>query len=143
MLCVRRYSRRGQSRMGYPIRRKIAAWVAVAALLFQVFLPYGLAAAPGAGRPETLLGADHHHHDPGLANSYGRNGASRHSHTGGSSSRPRIDIANAPPFTVIDAPALPAVALHWAAFVPDWITPAPSGADGFSRPLPRAPPLTA
>src|ERR1700693_6158787 len=81
MLCAHRYSRRGKPRMGYRIRRAIATWAAVAALLFQVFLPYGLAAGPGAGCPEALYEADHHH-DPGLANSYGRHWAPRHHHTG-------------------------------------------------------------
>src|SRR5216683_1189738 len=115
--------------MGYRIRRELAAWAAVATLLVQVFLPYGLAAGPGVGAPGTLLEADHHH-DPGLANSYGRDRAPRHHHTGGSSScRLWIDLANAPPFTVVDPPALPAVALHWVPFVADWIAPAPSAAD--------------
>jgi hypothetical protein len=128
--------------MGYRIRREIATWVAVAALLFQVFLPYGLAAAPGAGRPEALLDADHHH-DPGLAHTYGQDWASRHSHTGGSSfCRLRVDLATAPPFAVFDMPALPAMAMHWVAVVADWMAPAPS-ADFFPRPLPRAPPLSA
>ena len=125
--------------MGYRIQREVAAWAAVAALLFQVFLLYGLAAGPGAGCPEALHEADHHH-DPGLANSYGRDWAPRHHHTGGSSScRLRVDLVNAPPFAVVDAPALPPVALHWAAFVADWMASAPS-TDGFSRPHPRAPP---
>jgi hypothetical protein len=129
--------------MGYRIRREIATWGAVAALLFQVFLPYGLAAGPGDGCPEALLEADHHHHDPGLAHTYGRDWASRHSHTGGSSfCGPRIDLATAPPFTVVDVPAFPAMALHWVAVVADWMAPAPS-AEVFARPLPRAPPLSA
>jgi hypothetical protein len=129
--------------MGYRIGREIATWAAVAALLFQVFLPYGLAAGPGVGCPEALLGADHHHHDPGLANTYGRDWASRHSHTGGSSfCRLRIDLATASPFAVIDAPALPAMAMHWVAVITDWMAPPPS-ADFFPRPLPRAPPLSA
>ena len=129
--------------MSYRIRRGIATWAAVATLLFLAILPYGLAAAPGAGCPEALLETDHRH-DPGLANSYGRDWAPRHNHTGGSSScRLRIDLAAAPPFTVVDAPALPAMALHWVAFDADWMAPAPSAADAFSRPLPRAPPLSA
>jgi hypothetical protein len=129
--------------MGYRIRRGIATWAAVAALLLPIFLPYGLAAGQAAGWPQALLETDHHH-DPGLANSYGRDWIPRHQHTGGSSfCRLRIGLANAPPFTVVDAPALPAMALHWVAFVADRMAPAPSAADAFSRPLPRAPPLSA
>ena len=128
--------------MGYRIGRAVATLVAVAVLLVQVFLPYGLAAGPGAGCPETMLETDHHH-DPGLANSYGRDWAPRHHHTGGSSScRLRIDLAAAPPFMVVDPPALPAMALHWVSVVANWTAPAPS-TEAFSRPLPRAPPLSA
>jgi hypothetical protein len=127
--------------MGYRIRREIATWLAVAALLFQVFLPFGLAADPGVGDPGAFEERDHHYHDPGLANSYGRDWAFRHSHTGGSRACPlRLDLASAPPFMVIDPPALPAVALRWAAFAAVWMASAPSAADAFSRPLPRAPP---
>jgi hypothetical protein len=144
MLCMHRYNRRGWPPMGYRIRRAVATWVAVAALLFQVFLPFGLAAGPGVDGPGTLLEADHHYHDPGLANAYGRDWASRHSHTGGGPScRLRLDLAYAPPFTAINPPALPAAALHWVAFVADWMASAPSADEAFSRPLPRAPPLPA
>ena len=118
--------------------------MAVAALLYQALLSFALAAGPGVADPRALLEAGYHYHDPGLANSRGRDGTSRHSHTEGSPScQSRLDLAYATPFAVIDPPALPAVALHWVACVGAWMAPAPSAAEAFSRPLPRAPPLPA
>lgn len=127
--------------MGYRMGRGVATWLAVAALLFQVFLPFGFAAGPGVDAPGALSEPDYHYHDSGLANSYGRDWAFRHSHTGGSLPCPlRFDLACAPPFTILDPPAAPAVALHWVAFATVWMASAPSVAEAFSRPLPRAPP---
>lgn len=143
MHCMHRYSWRNGAALVRRIGRGIATWMAVAALLFQVLLPFAIAAALGADCPGAALEAGHHH-DPGMANSHGRDGLSRHSHTGGSTTcHLRLDVAYASPFAVINPSASPALALHWIAFVGDWIASAPSGAAAFSRPLPRAPPLPA
>src|SRR5580765_2699470 len=141
------HSWRSGPSLGHRVRGGVATWIALAALLFQVLLPFELAAGPGAGCPGALPQAGHHghdhHHDPGLANSHGRDWNSRHSHTGGSSSCClRFDVAYASPFTAVTPPALPAVALQWVAFVADWRASPPSAVDAFSRPLPRAPPVT-
>jgi hypothetical protein len=128
------------------IRRGIATWLGVAALLCQILLPFGLARLADATDPGRSKQAAHtgHHHDPDLANSLGPGWASGHSHAGDTpSGRVRLDLADLTPFTLVDPPQAPAVVLHWIAFVPDRMAPAPSGADSFSRPLPRAPPLPA
>jgi|SRR5579864_8394115 hypothetical protein len=132
--------------MCYRIRRGIGIWLGVAALLCQVFLPFGLSRLADKTCPWLLVQAAHHehHHDPDLANSLGSDWISGHSHAGEkSSSRVRLDLASLTPFAVFDPPEAPAVAVRWVAFLPDRMAPAPSGADSFSRPLPRAPPLPA
>ncbi len=132
--------------MGRRIRRGIGTWLGVAALLCQILLPFGLARLADAadfGRPAPAA-HNEHRHDPGLANSLGPDWASGHSHAGDTpSGRVRLDLAYLTPHIVMDPPAGPAVVLHWVAFVPDRMAPAPSGADSFSHPLPRAPPLSA
>lgn len=128
------------------IRRGIAIWLGVAALVCQILLPFAvaqLADTPRLGLSERAAHTEHHH-DPGLANSLGPDWASGHSHAGDTTTgRVRLDLGYLTPFAVIDQPARPAVRVHWAAFVADRMAPAPSGADSFTRPLPRAPPLPA
>ncbi len=125
------------------IRRGIATWLGIAALLCQILLPFGVAQLADATRPGWLAQAAHYH-DPALANALGPDWVSGHSHAGDTpSGRVRLDLAYLTPFTVMDPPARPAVVLHWVAFVADRMAPAPSGADSFTRPLPRAPPLPA
>ncbi|MGC2413433.1 MAG: hypothetical protein WA459_12145 [Stellaceae bacterium] len=126
--------------------RHIATWVGVAALLCQILLPFGLARLENSGVPGELAQAaqDQHYHDPGLANSLGRDWILGHSHAGDTpSGRVRFDLAYLTPFAVVDPPEAPAVFVHWAAFIADRMAPAPSASDGFTRPLPRAPPLSA
>jgi hypothetical protein len=126
------------------IRCGIGTWLGIAALLCQMLLPLGLAQLAEAAGADWLAQAAHHehHHDPGLANSLGLDWASEHSHAGDApSGRVRLDLGYLTPFTVIDPPAGPATVLRWVAFVPDRMAPSPSGADSFTRPLPRAPPL--
>jgi hypothetical protein len=130
--------------MGYRVRRGIATWVGVVALLCQVFLPFGhnpVAELLGIDCPGLVEAAPDHHHDADdLANPSGREQPLRHSHHEHQRSCPVcLDLQYATPLTGVDPPALPAVALHWVAFVADWM--APSAADVFSRPLPRGPPL--
>jgi hypothetical protein len=85
-----------------------------------------------------------HYHDPDLANALGSDWASGHSHAGDTpSGRVRLDLAYLTPFAVMDPPAGSAAVVDWVAFVADRMAPAPTGADSFSRPLPRAPPLPA
>src|SRR5229473_3373092 len=97
------------------IRRRIGTWLGVAALLCQILLPFGVAqladaAVPGALAPATQ---SEHYHDPGLANSLGSDWISGHFHAGDlPSGRVRIDLAYLTPFTVIDPPAAPAVAVR-------------------------------
>src|SRR5712691_3534937 len=125
------------------MRRGIATWLGVAALLCQILLPFGLARLADAAGLGLSTQAAHtgHHHDPDLANSLGPGWAAGHSHAGDTpSGRVRLDLAYLTPAIVMDPPAGPAVVLHWVAFVPDRMAPAPSGADSFSHPLPRAPP---
>jgi hypothetical protein len=130
--------------MGHGIRRRVASWVAVAALICQVVLPFELAAEPGVDGSAASLEATRHYHDPGLANSLGPDWASRHSHTGGNClCRIRLDLAYIPLFAVIEPPASPAINLSWVVIDAEWIAAAPPAADSFSRPLPRAPPLSA
>jgi hypothetical protein len=130
--------------MGPGIRRRIASWVAVAALICQVVLPFELAAEAGVDGSAVSLEANQHYHDPSLANSLGADWASRHSHTGGSClCRIWLDLAYIPPLTVVDPPASPAVNLSWVVVDTEWTAPAPPAAESFSRPLPRAPPLSA
>jgi hypothetical protein len=128
------------------IRRGIGIWLGVAALLCQILLPFGLAQladTTGAGLAVQATNSEHYH-DPGLANALGSDWISRHSHAGDtSSSRVRLDLVSLTSFAVLDPPQAPAVALRWVAFVPDGMAPAPSGADSFTRPLPRAPPPAA
>jgi hypothetical protein len=125
------------------IRRAIGTWLGLAALLCQVCLPFGLARLADEGGLG-LSAHNEHYHDPGLANALGRDWTSRHSHAGDTpSSRVRLDLAYLTPFTVMDPPALPEVRSHGLAFVANWMAPAPSAADAFSRPPPRAPPLPA
>jgi hypothetical protein len=128
------------------IRRGIGTWLGVAALLCQILLPLALAQPVHSTDFELSAQASHHghHHDPDLANSLGPDWASGHSHAGDTpSSRVRLDLAPLTPFAVFDPPEAPALALRWVEFVPDSMAPAPSGADSFTRPLPRAPPLPA
>ena len=125
-------------------RRGIGAWLGVVALLCQILLPFGVGQMANATGPGGLAQAAQsvHHHDPALANSLGPDWVSGHSHAGDTpSGRVRFDLGYLTPFTVMDPPAGPAVALHWVAFVADRMAPAPSGAGSFTRPLPRAPPL--
>jgi hypothetical protein len=129
-------------------RRGIGAWLGVAALLCQILLPFGLAQladATGSGFSRQAAHHEHHHHhDPNLVNSLGPDWASGHSHAGDTpSTRVRLELGYLTPFAVFDPPAAPAVGVRWAAFVPDRMAPAPAGADSFTRPLPRAPPLPA
>jgi len=128
------------------IRRRIGTWLGVAALLCQILLPFGVAQLADATVPDALAPAtqSEHYHDPGLANSLGPDWISGHSHAGDMpASRVRLDLAYLTPFTVVDPPAAPAVVVRWVAFVPDRMIPAPPGAESFTRPLPRAPPLPA
>lgn len=127
-------------------RRDIGTWLGVAALLCQILLPIGvarLADATGGGSLAPAANTEHYH-DPGLATALGTGWISGHSHAGDTSyGRVRVDLAYLTPFAAMNPPEAPVVALHWVAFVPDRMAPAPSGADSFSRPLPRAPPLPA
>jgi hypothetical protein len=124
-----------------PIRHEIAAWLGVAALFCQLLLPFGVLQRTGPGWSEEAAHHEHHHHDPGLLNALGPDGAFRHSHLGDTPApRVRVDLGYLTPFTVLDPPQSLAVALRWVEFVADRMAPAPSGADSFSRPLPRAPP---
>ncbi len=128
------------------IRRGIATWLGVAALLCQILLAFGVAQLADPTVPEALAPAtqSEHYHDPGLANSLGLDWISGHSHAGDMpAGRVRLDLACLTPFTVVDPPAAPAVVVRWVAFVPDRMIPAPAGAESFTRPLPRAPPLPA
>ena len=141
---MHRYSRRGWPPTSHRTRRAVATWTAVAALLFQVLLPFALAAGEGVRGTAAPLEAALHHHAPGLETSLGGGWSSRHSHTGSSpADLLRVDLAYATPFTVVNPPALPPVAWCWVAFVADWMASAPAAVDAFSRPLPRAPPLPA
>src|SRR5260370_1044544 len=128
------------------LRRGVATWLGVAALFCQVLLPFGVARLADATGIDRAARAVHHQHrhDPGLANSLGPDWASRHSHAGDTpSGRVRLDPAYLTPFAVVDPPGSPALVLHWVGVVADRMAPAPSGADSFTRPLPRAPPLPA
>jgi hypothetical protein len=128
------------------IRRGVGTWLGVAALLCQILLPLGLAQLADTTGPGVLAQAANteHYHDPSLANALGSDWLSGHSHAGDtSSSRVRLDLASLTPFAVLDPPEAPAMTLRWVEFIPDRMAPAPSGADSFSRPLPRAPPLAA
>lgn len=133
--------------MSPRVWRRVAAWVGVAALLCPVFLPLGvarLADAAGCGVLALAAQNDEHYHDPSLANSLGPDWAAEHSHLGDTpSSRIRFDLAYLTPFAVISPPEAPAVLTRWAAFLADRMPPAPAAGDGFTRPLPRAPPLPA
>ena len=136
------------SRRSYRIRRGAATWAAVVALLCQVFLPFGhnpVAELLGIDCPGLVEATAHHHPDADdLAGPSGREQPLRHSnHQHQRSCAVCLDLQYATPLIVVDAPALPAMALHWVTFVADWMAPAPSAADAFSRPLPRAPPLPA
>jgi len=127
-------------------RRDIGTWLGVAALFCQILLPFGVAQLVDATDCGSLAPAANteHYHDPSLANVLGPDWASRHSHAGDTSSgRVRLDLASLTPFAILNPPAAPAVALRWVEFVPDRMAPAPAGADSFTRPLPRAPPLPA
>jgi hypothetical protein len=133
--------------MGYRIRRTVATWVGVAALICQVFLPFGhnpVAELLGLDCPG-LVEATHHHDADDFANLAGREQPLRHSHhhEHQRSCPVCLDLQFAAPLFVVDPPALPAVGFHWVAFVADWMAPAPTAAESFSRPLPRAPPLPA
>jgi hypothetical protein len=131
----------------YPrVWRRAATWIGVVALLCQVFLPVGLTRLAAVSECGALAQAaqNEHYHDPSLANSLGPDWLAGHSHAGDKpSSRVRFDIAHLTPFAVISPPEAPAVLFHWVAFVADRMAPAPSASDGFTRPLPRAPPLPA
>jgi hypothetical protein len=131
----------------YPrIWRRLAAWIGVAALVCQVFLPLGLARLADAAGCGALAQAaqSEHYHDPSLANALGPDWIAGHSHAGGApSSRVRFDLGHLTPFAVISPPEAPVVLLHWVPFVADRMAPAPAASDGFTRPLPRAPPLPA
>jgi hypothetical protein len=134
-------SHRGWSPSGYRVGRGVATWIAVGALLLQVLLPFAIAAGPGADCPVPVPEAGHDH-DPGMANSHGRDGLLRHSHTGGSTAcHLRLAAAYVPPFAAINPPASPALALYWITLAADWTASAPVVDETFSRPLPRAPPL--
>jgi len=127
-------------------RREIGTWLGVAALLCQILLPFGVARLADAtgGSASTPAASEEHYHDPGLANALGPGWISGHSHAGDTSSgRVRLDLAYLTPFAVLNPPEAPVAALRWVEFVPDRMAPAPSAADSFSRPLPRAPPLAA
>jgi hypothetical protein len=134
--------------MGHRIRRRVATWVGVTALFCQVLLPFGhnpLAELLGIDCPGLLEATAHHHPAADeLANGSGPQQPLRpadHEHQ--RSCPVCLDLQYATPLIAVDPPALPAVALHWVAFAADWVAPAPSTADTFSRPLPRAPPLPA
>ena len=128
------------------IRRGIATWLGVVALLSQILLPFAvarLADTPGLGLSQRAAHTEHHH-DPRLANSHGPDWAAGHSHAGDTpTGRVRFDLGYLTPFAITDPPAGPAIRVHWVAFVADRMAPAPAGADSFTRPLPRAPPLPA
>jgi hypothetical protein len=143
MLCIYRHSRRS-----YRIRRGAATWAAFAALICQIFLPFGhnpVAALIGIDCPGLVEAASHRHADADtLADRSGREQPARPADHDHQHSCPVcLDLQYAPPLSVVDAPALPTVALHWVSFVVDWVAPAPSAAEAFSRPLPRAPPVPA
>ena len=126
------------------LRRGVGTWLGVAALLCQILLPFGVARLAETTDPGSTGQAAHHehYHDPGLADSLGPDLASRHSHAGDTPAfRVRLHLADLTPFTDLHRPESPAVALRWVPFVAEWIAPAPSGADSFTHPLPRAPPL--
>jgi hypothetical protein len=134
--------------MSYRIRRGVAIWVGAVALICQVFLPFGhnpVAALLGIDCPGLVEVIPDHHHD--AANFADRSGGQpplRHPHHEQQRSCPVcLDLQFVASLIVADPPVLPAAALQWVAFRPDWMAPAPSGADAFSRPLPRAPPLPA
>jgi hypothetical protein len=134
--------------MGYRIRRRVATWVGVAALFCQVFLPFGhnpLAELLGIECPGLVEATAHRHPTADdLAGGSDRQQPLRHSdHEHQRSCPVCLDLQYATPLITVDPPALPAVALHWVAFAVDWMAPAPSAADAFSHPLPRAPPLPA
>jgi hypothetical protein len=146
MLCMHRNNRRGKPPMSPRNWRRIAAWVGVAALLCQVFLPLGLARLADAADRGVLAQAaqNDHYHDPGLANALGPDGIATHSHAGDTpSSRVRFDLGHLTPFAVVSPPEAPAVVLPWITVAADRMAPAPTQSDGFTRPLPRAPPLPA
>ena len=134
------------------LRRTVGSWLGVAGLLCQILLPFGLAELADTTGLGGLAQAahhedqrhQHHHHDPGLANALGPDWGSGHSHAGDMpTGRVRLDLAYLTPFMVVDPPAAPAVVVRWVAFVPERMIPAPAGAESFTRPLPRAPPLPA
>jgi hypothetical protein len=134
--------------MGYRIRREVATWAALAALICQVLLPFGhnpVAELLGINCPGLVEATHHHQADADdLANLAGRGQPlpnSDHQHQ--RSCPVCLDLQFATPLSVVDPPAQPALAWHWVAFAADWIAPAPSAAEAFSRPLPRAPPLPA
>src|ERR1041385_7429872 len=142
MLCIHRDKGRGGPPMQPRVWRRFAAWIGVAALLCQVFLPLGLARLADPVERGVLARAAQNDHspDPGLANALGADRIAGPSHAGDTpSSRVRFDLGHLTPFAVITPPVAPAVALHWVAFVADPVTTAPAGSDGFTRPLPRAP----
>ena len=142
---VYRDRRRGWPPIYCRLRSSIGTWLGAAALLCQILLPFGVAQLADATDCGSSAGAarHEHYHDPNLANALGPDWMSGHSHAGDTSfPRVRLDLAYLTPFVVVYAPEAPA-ALRWVEFVPDRMAPAPSGADGFSRPLPRAPPLPA
>src|ERR1043166_5756285 len=148
MLRIDRYSRRGWPPMDYRIRRAVATWLGVVALICQVFLPFGhnpVAELLGIDCPGLVEATNDHHHDADqFADRSSGQEPLRHSHHEHQRSCPVcVDLQFAAPLIVVEPPALPMLALHWLAFRADWIAAAPSAAEAFSRPLPRAPPLPA
>jgi hypothetical protein len=134
--------------MGYRIRRAGATWAGIVALLCQVFLPFGhnpVAELLGIDCPGLVEALPDHHHDADrFAGGSGGPQPLRHPHHEHPRSCPVcLDLQLATPLIGVDPPALPALPMQWVAFGTDWIAPAPSAADVFARPLPRAPPLTA
>jgi hypothetical protein len=134
--------------MDYRIRRAVASWVGAIALICQVFLPFGhnpVAELLGIDCPGLVEAAlDRHHDADQFADRSGGQQPLRHPHHEHQRSCPIcLDLQFAAPLIVVDPPALPVIALHWVAFRADWIAAAPSAAETFSHPLPRAPPLPA
>jgi len=132
--------------MGYRIRRGVVTWVGAVALICQVFLPFGhnpVAELLGIDCPGLVAAIPDRHHDADRFTD-GSGGPQPHPHHQQQRSRlVSLDPQFAAPLFIVDPPALPAVPLCWVAFRADWMAPAPSAADNFSRPLPRAPPLPA
>jgi hypothetical protein len=132
--------------MARRIRHVVATWAAVAALLCQILLPFGvvqLAGAVAVGASAQRAPAAHYH-DPGLAKSLGCDWLLGHSHAGDPpAGRVRFDCGYLTPFAAINPPTEPAVLVRWAAFAADRAAPASPAANSFSRPLPRAPPPAA